>query len=150
MLKKIVLFVLGFLAGCIVGGILVMAYCGYTLSRGMFMLQDADILRAEDTATQAYLDESPQIGIWALENYLDFFDAVIEQRTAAIDKMKDEAQSVFPVADPKSRWIGYVRLGLLYEKSGNVPKKDESFQKAAEIFGRKVEEGNSAVRLSGD
>ncbi|MCD6175214.1 MAG: hypothetical protein J7K65_05530 [Planctomycetes bacterium] len=87
------------------------------------------------------MDKSPQIGIWALENYLDFFNAVIDQRTDEIDKTTNEAQSVFMFTDPKLRWISYVRLGLLYEKLGNETKKDESFQKATEIFGRKVKEG---------
>ena len=139
MLKKLGFIVLGLLVGIIIGGVGTMAYAGFGLSRGMFMFQDADIIRAEDVATQAYLNESPEIGIWAIENYLNFFESVIKQRTASAKEASDKAQSVFFIATPESRWITYVRLGLLYEKVGNLTKKDEAFQTAAEILGRKTE-----------
>ena len=137
MLKKIGLLVLVFLTGCIVGGIIVMACYGYRLSRGMFVLQDMDIVRSENTATEAYLSELPEIGIWALNNHLDFFDDVIEQRTAG----GDEAENVFIFMEPKLRWLSHVRLGLLYEEIGNEEKSDESFRKAAELFGPELEPG---------
>ena len=140
MLKKLGLIALGLLVGIIIGGVGTMAYAGFGLARGMFMLQDTDIIRAEDAATQAYLYESPEIGIWAIENYLDYFESVIEQRTEAIEDTPDEEQSVFLIATPESRWISYVRLGLLYEKVGNIEKKQESFEKAAGLFGRKIED----------
>ena len=91
--KKIVLFALGLLTGCVIGSIIVMAFYGYRLSRGMFMLQDMDIVMAEDSATEAYLNESPEIGIWALENYFDFFNVVIEQRTE--NQTTDEVENFF-------------------------------------------------------
>lgn len=141
MLKKLGLIALGLLVGIIIGGVGTMAYAGFGLAHGMFMLQDTDIIRAEDAATQAYLNESPEIGIWAINNYLDYFESVIYQRTEAIEKTNKQAQEVFLIADPKSRWISYVRLGLLYEKLGNDAKKKESFEKAADLFGQEVKDG---------
>jgi len=138
--KKLALIVLGLLVGIIIGGIATMAYVGFSLSRGMFMLQDTDIIRVEDAATQAYLNESPEIGIWAIENYLDFFESVINQRTAAVEETNKQPQDAFFIADPKSRWISYVRLGILYEKTGNESKRDESFQRAAELSGSNADE----------
>ncbi|MCD6175213.1 MAG: hypothetical protein J7K65_05525 [Planctomycetes bacterium] len=51
MLNKLGLVLLGFVAGLVIGGVGAMACFGFTISRGMFTLQDMDILRAEDTAT---------------------------------------------------------------------------------------------------
>ena len=138
MLKKLGLVAIGFLVGFIVGGLGVMAYSGYTLAQGMFMLQDMDLSRAEDTATQAYFNESAETGIWALENYLDYFETVIGQRTESVD----EPKSVFLLVDPHLRWISYVRLGLLYEKKGDMAMRDKTFEKAVTLLGLKAEDTN--------
>jgi len=142
MLKKIGLIALAFLAGILLGGVGTMAYSGYTLAHGMFILQDMDLSRAEDSATQAYLNESAEVGIWALEHYLDFYEAVIKQRTEAIEGTSEEAKKVFLFADPNLRWVTYIRLGILYEKVGDMSKRDISFEKAKELFGAKAEDEN--------
>jgi hypothetical protein len=140
MLKNIGLVISGLLVGIVIGCIVTMAYGGCVLSRGMFLLQDGDIIQLEEAATEAYLHQSPEVGIWAIENYLSFFDSVIERRTVAIaDEQGESTDDVFILATPKLRWISYARLALLYEKTGKLTKRDDCFQKAVEILGPKKE-----------
>lgn len=140
MLKKIGLVALGLAVGLLIGGVGVMAHYGYSLARGMIMLQEADLVRAEEAATQAYLNEAPEVGIWAMEDYLAFFEDVIAQRMAAVEE-KHAQGDVFVLARPEMRWVSYVRLALLYEKADDHAKRDEAFQKAAAIFDKEVTEG---------
>lgn len=145
MLKKIILFALGLLTGCVISSIIVMALYGYRLSRGMFMLQDMDIIMVGEAAREAYLSEDPEIGIWALENYLGFFNVVIEQRTT--NQTTDEVEDFFVLATPGLRWTSYIRLGLLYEKVGNEKKRDESFQEAGKLFKEEYDASKNIERM---
>lgn len=141
MLKKLGLVALGLVVGLLIGGVGVMAHYGYSLARGMFMLQETDLVRAEESATRAYLNEPPEVGIWALEDYMAFFEEVIAHRMTAVEEEQDAERDVFLMARPEMRWVSYTRLALLYEKAGNEAKRDEAFQKAAAIFDKEVTEG---------
>ena len=104
-----------------------MAYFGRELSGAMFMLHDAELIRNEDSAIQAYLNESPEVGIWALKNYIKAMNRVIKERKV------DNNQPFFMMIEPESTLrFAYVRLALLYEKTGNDLKRKENFEKAFE------------------
>ena len=138
MLKKILFALIFIVVGGVLGGIGATTYSGYYFVRGMFMLQDNDIIRMEIAATDAYFNESPEVAIWAMERYLDFFNEVVEQRITAIETTKDRSKDFF-IVTPGERWISYVRLALLYEKTGNDAKAAQCFQAAADIKGWDIE-----------
>jgi len=127
-MKKIVGFTfLGLVIGIILGNIFTMAYYGHKIAKGMFMLQEVELIRNEDVAIQAYLNESPEIGIWALENYIDAINWFIKEREVENNK------HLFLMISPKvTLKYAYVRLALLYEKIGNDLKRKENFEKAFE------------------
>jgi hypothetical protein len=142
MLNKFRFCFLGLLVGLIIGILVPWIYWAKTFQQHMqkmFIFQDRDIMVLELAATEAYKHESPEVGIWALENYLTFFNSVIEERIVVEEdnEKSDGQQTYFIFADPEDRWISYVRLGLLYEEIGKLAKYEECFQEAATILGAK-------------
>lgn len=127
MKKTIAFTILGLLIGIGFGSIFTMAYYGHTAAEAMFMLQEVELIRNEDAAIQAYLNESPEIGIWAFENYINAINRVIKERE--IENNKHLFLMISPKVDLK---YAYVRLALLYEKTGNDLKRKENFEKAIE------------------
>lgn len=133
MLKKIGFAVFFFIVGGAVGIFGTMIYSGCIMARGMFILQEMDIIRAEQIAIHAFEKESAQRAIWATEYYIDFFDSALKERTTALEKESLKQDDVLIVMNPKSKWLHYIRLGLLYEEIGNQEKKEELFRQAAQI-----------------
>jgi hypothetical protein len=140
MIKKIGFALLFILIGIITGGVSVSALYGYKLSRVMFFLQEADIVRVEEAASEAFEKESPEVGIWALEFYLDFFDEIIKQRLSSVENETDNEKDVFLITNPKDRFFNYAKLALLYDKIGNEAKRDDNLRKAAEGWGKADDE----------
>lgn len=130
MAKKTIVFpIIGLVIGIVLGGIGSMAFFGKSLARAMFMLQEAEVLRNENSAIQAYLNESPEVGIWALENYINSMNQVIKEREI------EDNQHVFVLIKPTiTLRYAHVRLALLYEKTGNDSKRKENFDKAFEYY----------------
>lgn len=128
MAKKTIAFtIIGLVIGIVLGSIGSMAYLGPTLTRAMFLLHETELFRNEDSAIQAYLNESPEVGIWALENYVNTMNQVIKEREI------EDNQHVFVLIRPKiTLRYAHVRLALLYEKTGNNLKRKENFDKAFE------------------
>ena len=128
MAKKTIAFtILGLLIGIGLGSIFTMVYLGRELSGAMFLYHEAELFRNEDAAIQAYLNESPEVGIWALENYIKAMNRVIKERK--VDNNKQFFVMIEP--EPTLRYA-HVRLALLYEKTGNKLKRKENFEKAFE------------------
>jgi hypothetical protein len=125
--KTIVFTITGLVIGIGLGIIGSMAYLGRELARGMFMLHDMELVRNENSAIQAYLNESPEVGIWALENYIKAINRVIKER-----EIEDNQQAFFIVQPKVTLRYAHVRLALLYEKTGNDSKRKENFEKAFE------------------
>ena len=134
MSKKTIAFtiiglVIGFVIGIVLGSIGSMAYLGHELATGMFMLHDAELVRNEDSAIQAYLNESPEVGIWALENYINSMNQVMKERET------EDNQYLFVLIRPKTTLrFAHVRLALLYEETGNDLKRKENLDKAFEYY----------------
>ena len=128
MSKKTIAFTItGLVIGIGLGSIGSIAYLGRELATDMFMLHDAELIRTEDAAIKAYLNESPEIGIWALENYINTMNRVFKEREI------EDNQHVFVLLKPKTTLrYAHVRLALLYEKTGNDLKRKENFEKAFE------------------
>ena len=127
MKKTIAFTIIGLLIGIGLGCIFTMVYLGHKLAIGMFMLQETELIRNKDDAIQAYLNESPEVGIWALENYINTINRVIKERE--IENNKHFFVMISP--EPTLRYA-HVRLALLYEKTGNDLKRKENFEKAFE------------------
>jgi len=126
--KKIIGFtLLGLVIGIVLGCIFTMAYMGPTCAKGMFMLQEAELIRSEDAAIQAYLNESPETGIWALENYINALNRVIKER-----EIRNNKHLFLMISTKVTLREAYVRLALLYGKIGNEAKRKENFEKAFE------------------
>ena len=129
MAKKTIAFtiiglVIGFVIGIVLGSIGSMTYLGPKVARGMFLLQETELVRNEDSAIQAYLNESPEVGIWALENYMN---QVMKERETEDNKY------LFVLIRPKTTLrFAHVRLALLYEETGNDLKRKENLDKAFE------------------
>ncbi len=125
--KTIALTILSLVIGIGIGIIFCIAYFGPKLARSMFILQETELVRNEDSAMQAYLNESPEVGIWALENYINSLNQVIKEREI------EDNQHVFFMVKPKiTLRYAHVRLALLYEKTGNDLKRKENLEKAFE------------------
>ena len=125
--KTIAFTILGLVIGIGLGSIGSMAYLGHELAGGMFMLHDMELVRNEDSAIQAYLNEPPEVGIWALESYIKDMNRVIKERKVEHNK------HFFVMIEPEPTLrFTHVRLALLYEKTGNDLKRKENFEKAFE------------------
>lgn len=129
--KTIVLTIIGLVIGLVIGiglgYIGSMAYLGHELARGMFMLHDMELVRNENSAIKAYLNETPEVGIWALENYIKAMNRVIKER-----KVDNNKPYFFIIESEPTLRFAHVRLALLYEKTGNDLKRKENFEKAFE------------------
>lgn len=127
-MKKIIVFTfLGLVIGIGLGGIFTMTYYGHKVAKAMFMLQEVELIRNKDAAIQAYLNESPEIGIWVLENSISAINRLIKEREIENNK------HLFLMISPKATLRdAYVRLALLYEKIGNDLKRKENLEKAFE------------------
>jgi hypothetical protein len=64
MWKKIALVILC-LIGCVLGGVLSMAYLGHNLAKGMFMLQEKEIFKMGEAAKEAYYSQTKEVAVWA-------------------------------------------------------------------------------------
>jgi hypothetical protein len=125
--KTIAFTIIGLIIGIGLGIIGTMAYSGQELATGMFMLQDMELMMNENSAIQAYLNESPEVGIWALENYIKAINRVIKER-----KVDNNKPYFFIIKSEPTLRFAHVRLALLYEKTGNDSKRKENFEKAFE------------------
>jgi len=128
--KKIISFTfLGLVLGIIVGVIATVFFIVPDMVKSMFMLQEYEFIRNEDTAIEAYLNEPPEIGIWALQNYINSINQALN------DRGLEKAHASFFLISPKnSLGFAHARLALLYEKKGDELKKDEHTSKAFEYI----------------
>ena len=128
MAKKTIAFTItGLVIGIGLGSIGSMVYLGHKVATVMFMLHETELVRNEDSAIQAYLNESPEVGIWALENYINSINQVIKER-----EIEDNQHVFFIVKPTITLRYAHVRLALLYEKTGNDLKRKENLGKAFE------------------
>ena len=131
-MKKVIIFTfIGLLLGFGLGVVSNMVYIGYKISSTMFVLQEVELLLNEEAAIKAYLNEKPEVGIWAIENFINALNRVIEERREA-----GNDEYFFMIGDRKEILkYDHVRLALLYEKTGNDLKRKENFEKAFEYCG---------------
>lgn len=125
MWKKVGLVVLCLVIGCVLGGILSMAYFGHTLATGMFMLQEKEICKMGETAEDAYYRQPNEVAVWALENYIKTLNEVKDERNQA--GVKDPYFILSPDIDLV---LAHARLGRLYKQMGNDEKSRYYFEQA--------------------
>jgi hypothetical protein len=144
-MKKIIIFtVIGLLIGMGLGSVVTIAYLGHKLAKSMFMLQEVELIRSESDAIEAYLNEPPEIGIWAFENFINAMNRVIKERRETAGE-----EYFFLIVNHKDTLkYAHVRLALLYGKAGNDLKRKENLEKAFEYCDSvKIEEELLEERL---
>lgn len=125
MWKKIGLIILCLAIGCVLGGILSMAYFGHTLATGMLMLQEKEIFKMGEAAEDAYYNQSNEVAVWALENYIKILNELKEERSHA------EAENPYFILSPDADLVfAHARLGKLYKQMGYVKKSRYHFEQA--------------------
>lgn len=125
MWKKIGLVVLGLVIGCVLGGILSMAYFGHTLATGMFMLQEKEIFKMGEAAEDAYYNQPNEVAVWALENYIKILNELKEERS------HEEAENPYFMLSPDTDLVfAHARLGKLYKQVGYDEKSRYHFEQA--------------------
>ena len=117
---------LAFLVGLIIGVIANMTFSTWKTARAMFMLQDVELFQFGAFATQAYLNESPEVGIWDLTNHVKEVNRVLKER--------DNPKAYFLVPLQQYLMEDHVLLALLYEKTGDNSKRQEHIEKALEYY----------------
>jgi len=128
MAKKTIAFTItGLVIGIGLGIIGSITYLGRELATNMFILHDMELAMNENSTIQAYLNESPEVGIWALENYIKTMNRVIKER-----KVDNNQPSFMMIRPEPTLRFAHARLALLYEKTGNDLKRKENFEKAFE------------------
>jgi DNA-binding SARP family transcriptional activator len=105
---------LAFLVGVIIGII------------ANIFLQDVELSQFGAFAAQAYLNESPEVGIWDLTNHIKEVHRVLKER--------DNPNFYFIVPLQQYLMEDHIRLALLYEKTGDNLKRQESIKKALEYY----------------
>lgn len=126
MWKKIGLIVLCLVIGCILGGVLSMAYMGHNLAKGMFMLQEKEIFEMGEAAEDAYYSQPNEVAVWALESYIKTLNKVKEERSPA---GIENPYFIFLSPD-KDLVFAHARLGKLYKQMGNDEKSRYHFEQA--------------------
>jgi len=125
MLKRIGFIVLSAVVGFILGWVSNMAYSGYNLAGAMFMLQEYEILNQRESAEDAYFHQSPEVAVWALENYCTTIEEVKKQRGPVAD-----SESFVLLTPEIDLTFSHVRLGKLYGQLGNADKSQYHFDQA--------------------
>jgi hypothetical protein len=125
MWKKIGLVVLGIVIGCVLGIVLSMAYMGRTLARGMFVLQEGEVIKIGEAAEDAYYNEPNEVAIWALENYIKTLNDLKEERKPV--NVKNPYLILTPDIDLS---FAHARLGKIYKQMGNDEKSRYNFEQA--------------------
>jgi hypothetical protein len=128
MWKKIVLVILCLVIGCILGGVLSMAYMGHTLATGMFMLQEKEIGLFGEAAVDAYYNQPSEVAVWALETHIKMLNTVKEERSHA------GVENPYFILSPDTDLVfAHARLGKLYKQMGNAEKSEYHFKQAISL-----------------
>ena len=127
MKKYIIPVVLSLLIGSGLGYLLSMAHYGHVIAKGMFMLQEKEIAEMEKSVHKAYLDKPIAVGIWALENYINTLNRIIEERSSSHSKVKSPYFILSPETD---LMLAHGRLALLYKKNNKTEKFKYHFGQA--------------------
>jgi len=128
-MKKTIIFsllalVIGIVTG-LVGGI---AYFGPGMARSMFMFQEAEVVRFEEAAVDAYHNQPTEVAIWALEYNINTMNMFKEQRASA------DTEDPYVLLTPDiSLVFSHARLSQLYKKLNNEDKYKYHVEKAIAI-----------------
>jgi tetratricopeptide (TPR) repeat protein len=123
--EKVVLVILCLVIGCILGGVLTMAYLGHNMAQAMFMLQEKEIFEMGEAAKDAYYNQPNEVAVWALENYIKILNELKEERSPA------KVKNPYIILDPDTDLVfTHARLGKLYEQMGNAEKSEYNFKQA--------------------
>jgi hypothetical protein len=117
MKKKIILMVSIFIIGLIVGSIGAVIYFGNTINKTDNISSMIYIADLKGRAFQAYKNEKPEVGIWALKNLAQ----VLEKRLEIEDETK---ATQFDLA------LTYGRLAIKLKSIGDISGYEENLNKA--------------------
>ncbi len=129
MKKKIILLVSTFIIGLIVGSIGVAIYFGNTINKTGDISSLLYVTDLEDRALQAYKNEKPEIGIWALKNLAQVLERNLE--------IKPETKST-----QTDLVLTYGRLAIKLKTIGDMPGYEENLNKSVSILQQVSPEDN--------
>jgi len=117
--KQVLIGVLVFVVGFIVGGLAVSSYFGQSVRNMGKVLGLHHRADWESRAFQAYSEENPRVGIWALENLADIL------RNQAEIPEKKEREFI-----QKDLVLTYARLAIAYQVANDKQKYQQNISKA--------------------
>lgn len=116
--KQITIYVLIFIAGIIIGSLIILSFNGKSVTNTVQILLLEQRVGWERRAYQAYSDENTQVAIWALENLVD----VLKKHAAIIKNDRELIQ--------KDLVLTYGRLAILHKDAKDSDNYDEYMSKA--------------------
>jgi len=114
----ILLFALAFILGLIIGGVAIGSFFVKYESQTMEIVMLKHRAGLEEKAFQAYLDESSEVAIWALENLV----SVLKEQL----KVSPEKDQLIQ----KDIVLTNARLAILYKRMGNTNKYNRNISEA--------------------
>jgi hypothetical protein len=120
--KRIIVFIfLSFIFGVALGGVGVYLYFGKSISDSMAILSMKNRTELELRVFNAYKNESPQVGIWALTNLSE----ILHEEAKIYQKDRDLIL--------KDLLLVYARLALLFRTQNDEKKYQVNIAKAVDL-----------------
>jgi len=117
----ILISAIAFIMGLVIGGVVVGTFLGKSTANTMQFVMLKHRADLEKKAFQAYLNESPQVAIWALEN----LSGVLKEQMEVVVPDKQLIE--------KDLMLTNARLAILYKRQGNTIKYKHYIFKALEL-----------------
>lgn len=124
--KYIIIGILSLLIGCGIGYLLGVVHYGFVIAPSMLMLQEKEIAERGESVYKAYLNEPTDVGIWALKDYIDTLNRIMEERRS-YTKFKNP---YFILSPEEDLVLAHGRLALLYKKINKIEKSKYHFGQA--------------------
>ena len=102
-----------------------LAYYGHDITNAVFLLQEEEIVKMEEAAHAAYIEEPPAVAVWALENYVDTVERLKQEREAG------RSDNPYLVLTPDASLVmAHARLALLHHNLRDETKSDYHLEEA--------------------
>jgi len=105
----------------VVTGLASYVYHGKVFAEILLLQKTLELHQSEEKSFEAYENEQPEIGVWALENHLEFI-----QELDDIDYPKEKELQL-------NSMLTHARLGRLWSKLGDTEKESREVQESLRI-----------------
>jgi len=121
MKKQLLIGLIIFIIGSFTGGIIISSLSGNAIQQ---VWQAFEIQYRADTGNrvwQAYKEESPEIAIWALKNYIDILNKQVEEKDGYSSSLQTDLI------------LAHVRLAIIYQQINDIENYDNNLAKGLTI-----------------